>query len=100
MKFTKSMVFKAAWAMNKETGIGFNVCLVKAWESYRIINNPGTQFMYIKESTGELRNACCSDYDYQPKPGASKRKPAQANNIRYFDVSAQGIRSFKLQNLI
>lgn len=100
MKNFRSKVFKQAYEMMKATGKAFAVCLAKAWAIYRLhkrMKKETVSFAYEK-ADGSLRKAKGTLQDV-----SSLIKGTGSENyktVRYFDVDANGFRSFKVENLI
>ena len=100
MKNFRSKVFKQAYEMMKATSKVFAVCLAKAWTIYRLykrMKKETVSFAYEK-ADGSLRKAKGTLQDV-----SSLIKGTGIENyktVRYFDVDANGFRSFKVENLI
>lgn len=99
MRTFRTKVFKTAWQLVKETGKSFAVCLSKAWALYRLkkeMTKGVVKFAYEKLD-GTLRKAIgtLKDTGYTPKG-----KESSIKTFNYFDVEANGYRSFKIDNLI
>lgn len=100
MKNFRSKVFKQAYEMVKSTGKAFAICLAKAWAIYRLskrMKSETVSFSYEKQD-GSLRKAKGSLQDVSKLikgTGAENFK-----TVRYFDVDANGFRSFKVENLV
>lgn len=100
MKNFRSKVFKQAHEMMKATGKAFAICLAKAWTIYRLykrMKSETVSFSYEKQD-GSLRKAKGTLQDV-----SSLIKGTGIENfktVRYFDIDANGFRSFKVENLI
>lgn len=100
MKAFRSKVFKMAHEMRKATGKAFSICLLKAWQLYRLskrIKAGVVSFAYEK-ADGTLRKATGTLKDVQniiKGTGTENYK-----TVRYFDVEAGGFRSFRIDSLI
>ena len=100
MKNFRSKVFRQAYEMMKVTGKTFAVCLAKAWAIYRLykrMKSETVSFAYEK-ADGSLRKAKGTLQDVSnliKGTGVENYK-----TVRYFDVDANGFRSFKVENLI
>lgn len=96
----RSKVFKQAYELMKVTGKAFAVCLSKAWALYRLtkrMHQEVVTFTYEK-ANGSLRKAKGMLKDVQnliKGTGTPNYK-----TVRYFDIDANGFRSFKVENLI
>lgn len=100
MKNFRSKVFKQAHALMKATGKAFSVCLSRAWALYRLtkrMHREVVTFTYEKVD-GSLRKAKGTLKDVQSLIKGTGTP--NYNTIRYFDVEANGFRSFKVENLI
>lgn len=96
----KHKVFCMAHELMKATGKAFSVCLAKAWTLYRLtrqMHNGIVLFAYEK-ADGTLRKVKGTLKDVQnfvKGTGAENYK-----TVRYYDVEANGFRSFKVENFI
>lgn len=100
MKTTfRTKVFLQAWELVKATGKAFAICLAKAWNLYRLANRmkKGTVKFAYEKVDGSLRKAVgtLKDLNYIPKGKESSLK-----TFSYFDIEANGFRSFRINNLI
>ncbi|MEG1290246.1 MAG: SH3 beta-barrel fold-containing protein [Bacteroidales bacterium] len=102
MKTTfRTKVFRQAYELMTTTGKTFAVCLSKAWALYRLskrLHKGIVSFCYEK-ADGTLRKAkgTLKEVQHLIKGTASTEN---VKTIRYFDVEANGFRSFKIDNLI
>ena len=100
MKNFRSKVFRQAYEMMKATGKAFAVCLAKTWAIYRLykrMKKETVSFAYEK-ADGSLRKAKGTLQDV-----SNLIKGTGIENfrtVRYFDIDANGFRSFKVENLI
>lgn len=99
MKDFRSKVFKQAYEMMKATGKAFAVCLAKACaiRLYKCMKSEAASFAYEKVN-GSLRRTkgILQDVSNLIKGTGSDNY----KTVRYFDVEANGFRSFKVENLI
>lgn len=100
MKNFRSKVFKQAHELMKATGKAFSVCLSRAWALYRLTKqmHQGVVTFAYEKADGSLRKAKGTLKDVQnliKGTGTENYK-----TVRYFDVEANGFRSFKVENLI
>ena len=96
MKNFRTKVFKQAHELMRATGKAFAVCLSKAWALYRLTKRMRREivtFAYEK-ADGSLRKL----QDVQNLIKGTG--PENYKTVRYFDVEANGFRSFKVENLI
>ena len=99
MKNFRTKVFKQAHELMRATGKAFAVCLSKAW-LYRLTKRMRREivtFAYEK-ADGSLRKAKGTLQDVQNLIKGTG--PENYKTVRYFDVEANGFRSFKVENLI
>lgn len=92
---------RRAWTLFRSTGKAFAVCLSKAWALYRLTKRMRAgivRFAYEK-ADGTLRKACGTLHDVAATIKGTGR-PNDALTIRYYDVEANGWRSFKVENFI
>lgn len=100
MRNFRSKVFKQAYELTKTYAKAFAVCLSKAWSLYRLTKGMQREvviFTYEK-ADGTLRKAKGTLKDVQSLikgTGTENYKTA-----RYFDLEANGFRSFMVENLI
>lgn len=100
MKTFRSKVFKTAYELRESTGKTFAICLAKAWQLYRLsrrMKHEVVTFAYEK-ADGTLRKAKGTLKDVQnliKGTGSENYK-----TVKYFDIEANGFRSFKIQNFI
>lgn len=92
---------RRAWALFRSTGRAFSVCLSKAWELYRLTKRmrAGVVRFAYEKADGSLRKACGTLHDVAAMVKGTGR-PNDAITMRYYDVEADGWRSFKVENLV
>ncbi|WP_459186706.1 SH3 beta-barrel fold-containing protein [Parabacteroides sp. APC149_11_2_Y6] len=93
-------VFCMAYELMTATGKAFAVCLSRAWALYRLTKqmHKGIVAFAYEKSDGSLRKAKGTLKDVQ-----NLIKGAGSENhktVRYFDIDANGFRSFKVENFI
>ena len=93
MKNFRTKVFKQAHELMRATGKAFAVCLSKAWALYRL-----TKRMRREIVTFAYEKAKGTLQDVQNLIKGTG--PENYKTVRYFDVEANGFRSFKVENLI
>lgn len=89
-----------AYELMKSTGKAFAVCLSRAWALYRFTKqmHKGIVTFTYEKTDGSLRKAKGTLKDVQnliKGTGSENYK-----TVRYFDVDANGFRSFKAENFI
>ena len=92
---------RRAWEIFRATGKAFAICLVKAWELYRLVKSMRSgvvRFSYQK-TDGTLRKAAGTLKDTAALVKGTGG-PDNARTVRYYDVEAGGFRSFRVENLI
>lgn len=93
-------VFRMAYELMTATGKAFAVCLSRAWALYRLTRqmHKGIVTFAYEKSDGSLRKAKGTLKDVQ-----SLIKGTGSENyktVKYFDIEANGFRSFKVENFI
>ena len=89
-----------AYELMKATGKAVAVCLSRAWALYRLTKqmHKGIVSFAYEKSDGSLRKAKGTLKDIQnliKGTGSENYK-----TVRYFDIEANGFRSFKVENFI
>lgn len=101
MKSTElSRIMKRAWAIFRETGKQFAICLAKSWQLYRLAKSmrAGAVRFAFEKADGSLRKAVGTLKDIQHLIKGTGSDTA--NVFRYFDIEANGFRCFRVANLI
>lgn len=96
----RTKVFTQAHELMQATHKTFAVCLAKAWALYRLskrMSSGVVSFCYEK-TDGTLRKAkgTLKEVEHLIKGTGT----TIYSTVRYFDVEADGFRSFKIENLI
>lgn len=100
MKF-RSQVFRRAHEIAKATGKAFAICLVKAWECYRLkklMMKKTVRFCYEK-ADGTLRHAVGTLQEVFLGDIKGVRPP-NPKVFNYYDMDAHAFRCFKSGNLV
>ena len=101
MKTTfRTKVFIQAYELMKSTGKTFAVCLSRAWALYRLtkkMHDGIAKFAYEKVD-GTLRKAIGTLKGIENLVKGTGK--TTVSTVRYFDIEANGFRSFKLENLV
>jgi len=94
-------IMRRAWALFRSTGRAFSVCLSKAWELYRLTKRmrAGVVRFAYEKADGSLRKACGTLHDVAAMVKGTGR-PDDGQTVKYYDVEADGWRSFKVENLV
>ncbi len=92
---------RRAWAIARATGKAFAVCLSKAWQLYRLTKRmrAGVVRFAYEKADGTLRRAAGTLNDTADRIKGTGR-PDDGQTLRYFDVEANGWRSFKVENFV
>lgn len=96
-----SKIMHRAWAIARATGKAFAVALSKAWALYRLTKRMHTgavRFAYEK-ADGSLRRALGTLKDTAALVKGTGR-PDDGRTVKYYDVEANGWRSFKVENFV
>ncbi len=97
----RTLVFKRAYQIMKNTGKTFSVCLSKAWALYRLskkmVNNQVISFAYEKKD-GTLRKAKGTLRGVKNLIKGTGKTSTKV--FTYFDLEANAFRCFKIENLI
>ncbi len=96
-----SKIMRRAWAIARATGKAFAVCLSKAWQLYRLTKRmrAGVVRFAYEKADGTLRRAAGTLNDTADRIKGTGR-PDDGQTLRYFDVEANGWRSFKVENFV
>lgn len=102
MKTTfRTKVFKRAWEISKQTGKAFLICLIKAWQVYRLkkrMLHETVKFAFEKVD-GSIRYAFGTLADLKTSTTNKTRKP-NFKTLAYFDTQSGGFRCFRVENLV
>jgi len=94
-------IMRRAWAITRATGKAFAVCLSKAWQLYWLTKRMRAgivRFAYEK-ADGTLRKAVGTLADTAARVKGTGR-PGDCRTVKYYDVEADGWRSFKVENFV
>lgn len=96
----RTKVFKRAHQLVKSTGKSLAICLAKAWSIYRLTRRmviEVVKFAYEKvDGTLRCAKGTLKDIAHLIKGNGSETP----STLRYFDIEANGFRSFRVENLI
>lgn len=101
MKSFRSQVFKRAHVIARNTGKAFAICLVKAWQIFRLkkrMAQEKVKFAYEKVD-GTLRYAMGTLQANFLGDVKGLREP-NPKVLTYYDLDAMAFRCFKVENLI
>lgn len=95
---------KYAWQLRKATGQLWRVCMVKAWQLYRLAKSmrAGAVRFYYQKADGEVRTAAGTLKNVPPGAtlGGKRLTKPSYRTMTYFDLDRKAFRSFKIENLI
>ncbi len=96
-----SKVMRRAWQIARVTGKAFAVALSKLWQLYRLIKQmrAGVVRFAYEKADGTLRKAIGTLKDTTLLVKGTGR-PDDGRTVRYYDVEANGWRSFKVENFV
>lgn len=97
-------VMKYAWQLWRATGKAWQLCMIKAWELYRLAKRmrQGVVPFYYRKADGSIRRAMGTLRNLPAGAtlnGKRLTKPSYRTFV-YFDVERDAFRCFKVENLI
>jgi len=97
----RSATLSRAWAIKRTTGELFSICLVRAWQIYRLTKRMGYEVVNFafKKLDGTLRYAAGT----LENVGMFLKNSNRVRNygvVTYYDVDALNFRCFRAENLI
>lgn len=97
-------VMKYAWQLWRVTGQAWRICMIKAWQLYRLAKamREGKSTFYYLKADGSIRKAVGTLMNVPSGitfNGRRMTKPSY-KTMTYFDVEKNGFRCFKVENLI
>lgn len=94
-----SKVMRRAWQIARTTGKAFAVALSKSWQLYRLVKQmrAGVVRFAYEKADGTLRKAIGTLKDTTVLVKGTGR-PDDGRTIKYYDIEADGWRSFKVEN--
>lgn len=97
-------VMKYAHQLAKTTEYTWKICLIKAWELYRLAKNmrKGIVRFAFKKVDGTIRHATGTLYNLPAGSSINGKKMTKPSykTFAYFDVDKSEMRCFKIENLI
>ena len=95
------MIMRRAWQIARATGKAFAVALSKAWALYRLTKQmrAGVVRFAYEKTDGSLRQAAGTLQEVATLIKGTGR-PDDGRTVRYYDVEADGWRSFKVENFV
>lgn len=96
-----SKIMRRAWQIARATGKAFAVALSKAWALYRLTKQmrAGVVRFAYEKADGSLRRATGTLREVATLIKGTGR-PDDGRTVRYYDVDADGWRSFKVENFV
>jgi hypothetical protein len=94
-------VMKYAHSLYEATENAWSICLLKAWELYRLAKKmrKGTVKFAFKKIDGTIRYAF-GTLQHLPVGATNNGKKPTFKTFAYFDIERQAMRCFRVENLI
>lgn len=94
-------IMRRAWELFRTTGKSFAVCLSRSWVIFRLIQRMRSSVVQFscEKIDGALRKAKGTLRGVSSLVKGTG-KPDDGRTVKYYDVEADGWRSFKIENLI
>ena len=97
-------VMKYAWQLRKATRQAWRLCMIKAWQLYRLAKSmrAGAVSFYYQKADGTIRKAVgtLKGLPTGATLGGKKLTKPSYKTMAYFDIEKQAFRCFKIENLI
>ena len=97
-------VMKYAWQLFKSTRQAWRVCMIKAWQLYRLAKKMRHSIVtfYYEKADGSIRkaNGTLKNLPINATLGCKKTTKPTYKTMSYFDTDKQQFRCFKIENLI
>lgn len=97
-------VMKYAWQLWKTTNQAWRLCMIKAWQLYRLAKamREGVVSFYYQKADGSIRKAMgtLKNVPAGAALGSKKVTKPSYKTMAYFDVEKNSFRCFKVENLI
>ena len=97
-------VMKYAWQVWKQTGQAWKLCMIKAWQLYRLASSmrKGVVRFYYTKADGTIRKAVgtLKNLPSGATLGGKRVTKPSYKTISYYDIERKGFRCFKVENLI
>lgn len=97
-----SNVMRRAWVIARATGASFAEALSESWSIYRLIRSMRqgvARFAYLK-TDGTIRHAAGTLRGITSTLKGDQTADNNPKTVRYYDVEANGWRSFKTENFL
>lgn len=94
-------VMKYAHFLYERTHNAWSICLLKAWELYRLAKKMrrGVVKFVFRKMDGTIRYAL-GTLQHLPVGATNKGKQPQFKTFAYYDIEKQDMRCFRVENLI
>lgn len=97
-------VMKYAWQLWKATHQAWRLCMIKAWQLYRLAKamRAGVVTFYYTKADGSIRKAIgtLKNVPVGATLGGKKMTKPSYKTMAYFDTEKNSFRCFKVENLI
>lgn len=97
-------VMKYAWQLWKTTYQTWRICMIKAWQLYRLAKamRVGKVTFYYSKADGSIRKAVgtLKNVPAGATLGGKKMTKPSYKTMAYFDTEKNSFRCFKIENLI
>lgn len=97
-------VMKYAWQLWKTTNQAWRLCMIKAWQLYRLAKamREGVVSFYYQKADGSIRKAMgtLKNVPVGATLGSKKFTKPSYKTMAYFDIEKNSFRCFKVENLI
>ena len=97
-------VMKYAWHLWKVTQQSWRMCMIKAWQLYRLAKamREGVVKFYYTKADGSIRKATgtLQNVPVGTTIGGKKMTKPSYRTMTYFDIDKNSFRCFKVENLI
>lgn len=97
-------VMKYAWQLWKSTGQAWRLCMIKAWQLYRLAKamRQSVVTFYYTKTDGSIRKAAgtLKNVPAGLTLGGKRMTKPSYKTMTYIDTEKQAYRSFKIENLI
>lgn len=100
----RARVMKYAWQLWRNTKQQWRVCMIKAWQLYRLAKamREGVVKFYYEKADGTIRKAMgtLKNMPVGATLGGKKMTKPSYKTMAYFDTEKKAFRCFKIENLI
>ncbi len=97
-------VMKYAWQLFKTTAEAWRICMIKAWQLYRLAKamRGGIVEFYYKKTDGSVRKASgtLANVPAGATLGGKRITKPSYRTMTYYDTDRKAFRCFKVENLI